>query len=442
MPDEDVSDEDVIYAFLMNPAAARVIGALGLTYVVSQFYRSSNAVIAPELARDAGLTPEALGVLTGAFFLAFAIAQIPVGVLLDRFGPRRTISALLAFAVVGSLVFAGAQSFAGLALGRALMGLGCAGVFMGSVVVCARWFPADRLASVSAVVLVVGGTGGLLSTTPLALAADAAGWRGAFVGMAAITAAMAVLVLFVVRDAPPGHPYHTRKPETLRAVLRGVSEVLVHRQLPFILIMGFVAYPVLATVITLWAGPYLHDVHGLDGVARGNVLLAMATAAIVGTACYGPLDRAFDTRKRVVVCAALAMVAILALLALLPRPALWQAVLLLTLLGLFGPYAVVVMAHGRSMFPEPLVGRAVTVVNFASFTGVAVMQMVTGLIIGAFPATAGAAPEAAYRLVFAFLAAVVVVGLALYSRVDDAIPSHGIPAEGDRDGGGASQSET
>lgn len=436
MPDEDVPDEDVIYAFLMNPAAARVIAALGVTYVVSQFYRSSNAVIAPDLARDAGLSPEALGALTGAFFLAFAVAQIPVGVLLDRFGPRRTISALLGFAVIGSLVFAGAPSFAGMALGRALMGLGCAGVFMGAVVVGARWFPADRLATVSAVVLVVGGTGGLLSTTPLALVADAVGWRGAFVGMAAITAAVALLVLLAVRDAPPGHPFHTRKPEKLGAILRGVREVLVHRQLPFILVMSFVAYPVLATVITLWAGPYLHDVHGLDGVARGNVLLVMATAVIVGTACYGPLDRAFDTRKRVVVCAALAVVAILALLALIPRPALWQSVLLLTLLCLFGPYAVVVMAHGRSIFPEPIVGRAVTVVNFANFTGVAVMQMATGMIIGAFPAEDGTAPEAAYRLVFAFLAAALVVALMFYGRVDDAIPSRGIPAEGNGDGEG------
>ena len=153
----------------------------------------------------------------------------------------------------------------------------------------------------------------------------------------------------------------------------------------------------------------------------------MATAMIVGSLCYGPLDRLFDTRKRIVVGAALANVAVLGVLALTPGPALWQAVLLLALLGFVGPYAVMVMAHGRSIFPERLVGRAITVINTANFAGVAVMQMATGLIIGAFPATDGAVPEAAYRLVFACLAATVLLALAFYGRAADVRPSQGLP---------------
>ncbi len=153
----------------------------------------------------------------------------------------------------------------------------------------------------------------------------------------------------------------------------------------------------------------------------------MATAMIVGSLCYGPLDRLFDTRKRIVVGAALANVAVLGVLALTPGPALWQAVPLLALLGFAGPYAVVVMAHGRSIFPERLVGGAITVINTAKFAGVAVMQMATGLIIGAFPATDGAAREAAYCLVFARLAATVLLALAFYGRAADVRPSQGLP---------------
>ena len=411
-----------------NRAAARIVASLCAAFVVSQFYRSSTAVIAPELIRDVGLSAEALGVLTGAFFLAFAVAQIPVGVLLDRFGPRHTVAGLLVFAVAGALVFAAGRTPWALTLGRALMGLGCAGVFMGSLVVCARWFPPDRFATVAAVMLSVGGTGNLISTTPLALAAEAVGWRGAFVGMAAITAALCALVWVVVRDAPPGHPYHARRPESLGETIRGLREVLANPRLPYILAMSFVAYPAVATVLGLWAGPYLNDVHGLDAVDRGNVLLVAAGATVVGTLCYGPLDRVFDTRKRIVVCGALATIAVLAALALAPSPALWQAAALLVALGGFGVFAVMIIAHGRAIFPERLVGRGITVVNFANFSGVAVMQIAAGLIVGAFPAADGAAPEAAYRLVFGFLAATIVLALMFYAHAADAKPSEAEPA--------------
>ena len=112
------------------------------------------------------------------------------------------------------------------------------------------------------------------------------------------------------------------------------------------------------------------------------------------------------------------------MLAALPSPPRWLTVALLALLAFVGPYSVMVMAHGRASFPEHLVGRAVTVVNFVSFTGVAVMQMATGFIVGALsPASGAPAPEIAYRAVFGFLAATVIIALAFYRRIGDAKPS-------------------
>ncbi len=407
----------------ISAAALRVIAALCAAYFVSQFYRASVAVIAPDLALELALSPEALGTLTGAFFLAFGLTQIPLGVMLDRYGPRRTMTFMLFFAVAGALVFATGESPALLTFGRALMGVGCAAVFMGSVVVCARWFPPDRLATTASIVLAVGGTGNLLSATPLAFAAEQIGWRGAFVGMAGITALFACAVLLLVRDAPPGHPFHGRKAETLGTVLIGLGEVFRNKRLPYLAIMAFVAYPSMATILTLWAGPYLADIHGLDGVGRGNVLMATALAMILGTLFYGPLDRRLDTRKGVAIGGASATVAVLMALAITSSPPLWLAVTLLSLLGFFGSYSVMVMAHGRASYPEHLVGRAITVVNFVNFTGVAVMQVITGFIIGALSTDTGPTPEIAYRAVFGFLAAAVIIALLLYGRIGDARPS-------------------
>lgn len=409
------------------PGAARVVAALCVAFVVSQFYRSSNAVIAPDLMRDVGLTPEALGILTGVFFVTFGLLQLPIGVLLDRLGPRLTMASTLVLAVAGALVFATAETMAGLTFGRVLMGAGCASVFMDALVVCARWYPPARLAAAAGVLLGVGGLGNVLSTTPLALAAGAIGWRGAFLGMAALTALAVVAVFTVVRDAPPGHAFHTRQRETFGTAFAGVREVLGDRRMRLVLIMAFVGYPTTATIHGLWGGPYLHDALGLDGVGRGNVLLAMAGGLIVGMLGVGSLDRIFDTRKRLVMFGALTTAALLGVLALAPTPSPVTAMLLFGALGVIGAYVVVILAHGRAFFPERLVGRALTAINFASFMGVAAMQVATGFIVGAFPATNGAAPEIAYRSVFGFLALMIAIAVTVYSRVEDRRPSDGIP---------------
>jgi len=404
-------------------AAIRILATLCAAYIVSQFFRSSTAVIAPDLVRDIGFSPESLGLLTGAFFLAFGLTQIPLGILLDRFGARRTMAVMLLFAVAGSLLFAGAESPVMLTVGRALIGIGCAAVFMGSVVICARWFAPDRLATTASIVLAVGGAGNLLSATPLAYATEHVGWRSAFIGMAAITALIALAVFLLVRDAPPDHPFHRRKRETLGAVLRGLGEVLRNKRLPYLAAMAFVSYPAMATILTLWAGPYLADIHGLDGVGRGNVLLATGVAMILGTLLYGPLDRLLDTRKGIAMAGASSTAVVLMALALIAAPPLWLAVILLTLLGFFGTYSIMIMAHGRASFPEHLVGRAVTMVNFVNFTGVAVMQALTGFIVGALTRAGDAPPEIAYRAVFGFLAVTVIIALFFYRRIGDAKPS-------------------
>ncbi len=388
------------------------------------FYRGSTAVIAPDLMRDLRLSPESIGVLTGAFFLAFAVMQIPCGLLFDRFGPRRTVPSLLTLAAIGSLVFASAQGMAGLTAGRVLMGLGSAGVLMGSLVVAARWFPLDRYALIASLLIATGGTGNLLATAPLAAAVEAIGWRGAFVGAAVVTGLLCLLGYAAVRDAPPGHPYHERESVSFGEVLRGMREVLANRQLPFIFAANFVTYASVMTVIGLWGGPYLHDVYGLDGVGRGKVLLLMATAVIAGALVYGPLDRLFDTRKFVILGGGGAKLVVLSVLALTPGLELWQVTSLFMLLGVFGGYGVVIMAHGRAIFPERLMGRGITTLNVAVMTGVATMQVATGAIIGAFtPSPGSPAPVEAYRLTFGFLVLVELFALAIYSRVNDAKPS-------------------
>lgn len=391
-------------------------------FVASQFYRVSNAVIAPELMRTLSIPPESMGVITGIYFLVFAAAQLPAGVLLDRFGPRRTMSGLFILAVAGSAVFALAQGEIGLTIGRGLMGLGCAAGLMGSLVAIARWFPPARFAHLSSLVYTVGGAGFLLATTPLAAVADIMGWRGAFWIMAAATAILALLLYGVVRDAPPGRSGGDRPIETPGEIWQGLKDVLANRELRFVCAIQFVNYGTVLSVVGLWAGPYLNDVHGLTGVDRGNVLLVLNVSMLVGVMGYSVVERRLNSRKWTIAGGAIVSVVLLTILATVPRLGLWPATILLVLFGIASAYIMLIHAHARAVLPDHLVGRGLTLQNLAVFLGVFVIQAVSGFIVGGFSAPRGLAPEAAYQAVFGFLAAATLVAVIIYLRVRDVRP--------------------
>ena len=395
-----------------------MLAVLCAGFMASQFFRVSNAVIAPELMRTLSISSEAMGVITGAFFFAFGIMQIPTGMLLDRFGPRRTMSGLFVIAAAGSAVFAMAEGVTGLTIGRALIGVGCAAGLMGMLVTIARWYPPERFAKLSATVYVIGGAGVLFATTPLAAAADIIGWRGAFWAMAVITLGFAVMLFAMVRDAPPGQEIESAR-ETFGEMLGGVGAACANRQLWHICAIQFVNYGSIIAIIGLWAGPYLNDVHGLQGVLRGNVLFVINLLMLAAVIGYGVVERKLGSRKRAIAGGSIASAAILLILAFWPGIGPWPATGLLIAFAVTSAHIMLNHAHARAVLPDHLVGRGLTLQNVAVFFGVATMQSVTGLIIGSFTEVGAAAPDIAYRSVFGFLALMIVISLLLYLPVRD-----------------------
>ena len=163
----------------------RVFVPFALGYFLSYLYRVVNAVIAPDLVRDVGLDANHLGLLTSAYFLTFAAFQLPLGILLDRLGPRRTEAALLLIAAAGAFVFASAESAAGLIAGRALIGLGVSACLMAAFKAFVVWFPSQRLPLVNGCQMAAGGLGALAATAPVEAALAFTDWRGVFLVSAA-----------------------------------------------------------------------------------------------------------------------------------------------------------------------------------------------------------------------------------------------------------------
>lgn len=407
----------------MSSAQIRLILLVSALTSLSNFYRASNAVIAPDLMAELTLSPTTLGFANGAFFLALGIAQIPLGVALDRFGPRLAVTALTAAAVVGSLLHAVAVDGAELIASRLLLGLGCSASFMSAIVLTGRWFSRDRFGTVYSWITAMANLGMVMASAPLALASEAVGWRSVFYGTALLSALVGALFFVFVRDAPPGHPMLAeRRPERLTEALRGLLDVWRLPGIWPLFALFLVAYSAPFSIIGLWSGPYLHDVHGLGAVDRGNIVLAMAVANVASILCYGPLDRVFNSRKKVVILGLCLTMSCLTLLAVVERPSLPVAAGLLILLCAVSGFSIMCQTHGRSLFPEAMVGRGVTTLNMAQVGGAFAMPVVTGILVDWMTVAGSTPPEAAYRLIFAFLAFVLLLGLLAYRRVPDSRP--------------------
>ena len=396
---------------MLSPNAALLL-ALTLLTGLSQFHRSALGVIAPELSADLALSPAMLGAANGMFFAAILVMQLPVGIALDRLGPRLVVAGLSMIAVLGLVLQGLATDGTTLLVARALIGIGCAASFMSAVVLCARWYAGGDMTLALSRIFALSQIGILLAGAPLAWLAGWLGWREAFLISALLTGLAALAWWRLVQNDPPHKPAPARKPESLREALRGQFSIWRLPGLSRVLALHLVAYAAAATVIGLWAGPYLADVHGLDAKARGRALAAMGLAMPIGLLLVGPLEKHFFSRAALITAGAALSALMLIGLALWPTPPLPVALGLLVGLIFFSSYPVLLVTEARGLFPDHLVGRGATTVNMAQLVGSALLPLLVGIVIGFFPIEEAVRPEAAYRAGFAVLAGSLLLGLA------------------------------
>ena len=190
-------------------------------YYLSYVFRAVNAVLGPTLAREFSLSATELGFLTGVYFFSFGLFQIPLGLLLDRFGPRRVNGALLVLAAIGGVAFAQAQSFETLVLARALIGLGVSACLMASIQAFVLWFPAERTGTMIALAYSMGGLGAMTASFPLDAALNHFDWRQIFIGLAATVLLLSLLFAIWV----PEHASRAR-PAPLGGQVSGLGRIL------------------------------------------------------------------------------------------------------------------------------------------------------------------------------------------------------------------------
>lgn len=372
-------------------------------YLFSQFYRSFLAVLTPILEIELMATKQDLASASGWWFLAFGAMQIPVGVALDRIGPRRTTTLLLALAAAGALVFAAAQTPLQMKIAMALIGAGCAPILVATYFILAREFPPVQFGVLASLTIGLGSLGDIAASLPFSLVVGMAGWRASLIGLAGLTLLMALAVYLVVRDPPR---VESGNHGSLLSVLK------IAPLWPVLALM-LICYAPPAALRGLWLGPYFHDIHGLTQAGIGAVGLAMGLALVLGSLMIGPLSRRIGSLKRTAFLANAGMMLCLALLWALPGESWWAAAALFAGVGLFGTSFPIVTAHARGFIPAHLIGRGITFVNLVGIASVGVSQEITGRLFEAGQ-RAGIAPATGFSHVFGFFALISLAGLAVY----------------------------
>jgi len=347
-------------------------------YFLSYLFRTINAVIAPDLVADAGLSASALGLLTSVYFLAFALLQLPLGLVLDRFGPRKVAAGLLLVAALGSLVFALAQGAAGLTVGRALIGAGVSCCMMASFKAFALWFPPRRLPLVNGCLLACGALGALAATAPTQWLLGMSGWRALFVGLALATllAAVAVHRFVPEHDEAPGHV-------SLRAQLAGLGGIFRDPVFWRVAPVAAISSGASQSVLGLWAGPWLRDVVGLGRVEIADHLLISAAAMGVGFLTMGALtERLSRAGIKPLWVVGGVMSGFMLMLAVLAAGVTAQLSWLLIGLGFLATGASLNYALLSQHFGRQLAGRANTALNLLVFVAAFAMQWAVGVVIG------------------------------------------------------------
>jgi MFS family permease len=400
----------------ISDAAVTLVATLISIYIVSQFLRNSIGVIAPNLAADLGLSAAEIGLLSSTFFFVFAAVQIPLGLALDRFGPRLCLMAGAAVTVIGTVVFASAASPGGLIVGRALLGLGTAGSLVASLAVYAQRFPLDRFATLTGLQVGIGTIGTLMATAPLAVSTATIGWRASFLAVGGFTLIVGLVIAVVIRDDARTRSRH----ETMRESLAGILAVMRTPSVGRLFVMNLVAYSSFGLIVGLWGGPYLTHIYGFDLEQRGSFLLIPVLTQIAGSIVWGPMDRLVGSYKLPVLVGAGATAAALAYLALVGTLSPPMLVLWFAAFGFLTAYGPVLIAHGRALFPLHQLGRGLTLLNMGSMGGTFLAQAVSGFVIQLFPTGPDGAYElAAYQLVFALQAAfILLVGMIYFGSSD------------------------
>lgn len=291
MPSASTIDEPVSRA---RAWAAFALGTMYFGYAFAQ--RVAPSVMTGELMRDLSVGGAALGSLSAFYFYAYAGIQLPVGVLIDRFGPRKLLSGALILCAFASMGFASSETVLGASIGRGVIGGTVAFGFVGTLTIATYWFPPSRFAMLSGLVLTVGMLGAIAGQAPLRVLVEGLGWRDSMLTLGVLGAVLGILLYLVVPERPRNESPGT----AARHPLAGLKDVAANPQSWLCAAIGFGPTSTLLAFSGLWAVPWLSTVHGFSVSRAAGIASAVFLGWAVGAPLLGWLSDHIGRRKPVI----------------------------------------------------------------------------------------------------------------------------------------------
>lgn len=403
-----------------------IFAVISFAYIMVYFHRTCPAVIALDIQQYFDASGTLVGVLSSAYFYPYALMQLPTGLLVDSWGPRKTVSVFFALAAFGSAMM-GLSSVLGMAIfGRILVGFGVSTVFVSNFKLLAEWFEPRKFTIMGGIFMAMGGVGILISTAPLAVVSDRIGWRMTFVVVGMISLIVAGFVYGIVSDSPSvkdwmpiSSPLLDRSSTGKGRLFQGLKAVLTQKDFWPIALWAFFVTGIFFALAGLWGGPYLMHVYRLSKASAGGVLSMSAIGLVIGSPFLGFMANLIGRKLVLIGCnLALIMISFIFFLFIdtLPHAMLY---ILFFCLGLSSAaMAPVLIAYTKELFPLEIAGTSVGVVNLFPFFGGATFQIVFGAILSQGSMADGFYSSAMYQNMFlvCLLSAVLSVGIALLFR--------------------------
>ena len=399
---------------LRGALAARVFLCFALGYLLSYGLRSINAVIAPALMQEMSLSNADMGMLSSAYFVAFGALQLPLGIWLDKYGPRRTESALLVVAAIGSAVFASSESLAGLWIGRALIGVGVSACLMAAFKAYRLWFAPEQQSQLYSWMLVAGTAGALTATVPVTLALPAIGWRGVFWVVAVLLLMVAAALFLSLRGVERRFAAAAPNGTAITSDDGGYRGIFGQPYFRRMASLGMLNQGVFIALQTLWAGPWMTTVLGKSQQEASEILFMLNLALMgaylaLGWAAPRLIARGVDPHRLIALGIAGMVLAQAGMLFTQSEHA-W---VLWLLLAVFVPVTTLVQSYLALAFPAALAGRANSAYNLMLFVGAFATQWGFGVVADGLKAS-GIGTVDAFRLALAIAVALQAASLVYF----------------------------
>ena len=392
----------------------KIVLILAGVYFVSQFLRSALGISILDISQDFNLNYEQIGRLGGIFFLSFALMQIPLGILLDRFNPLKIIFYMVIIIYIGTIILSFSNSFEIAFFARTLQGIGCSVCLMGPLVYLAKTSSRKRFSTLSGVIMGLGGLGSLFAFSPFYKLNLLLGWKGSFFAFSFLILAVLIIMIYLLKNTKVESVLNDNEND-----LKSFIRIFTNRNFLYILPMSVFGYASFAFLLTLWGSNYLKLNQSISDNDIANILMFTALFWTLGSLFFGAVNQKISSNKSLVIMSAFSMATLLLLLTFFKVNGYYYILIIFCLYGFIGAFTLVVLDHYRKLFDSRILGRVLTSANLFNFGGVFFIQWIVGIVIEFSTERIGVSIDKAFSISFVLISFLLLLSILFYLKSDE-----------------------